>query len=189
MADRKQSIDYIINASIGSAFQSTFTKAQSEFTRLGKEIQNVQRVQRDVSAWQRQEKAAQNTGAKLENLQQQYALLETQITETKEPTTALEREKLKLQERIDDTALALERQRGKLNATEQRLRDAGISTDDLASADARLTAQLSELREEQDRAAQSAENYTRTASGGLADVGQALASAGIAVGLKKIADA
>lgn len=189
MAGREQSIDYIINASIGSAFQSTFTKAQSEFTRLGKEIQNVQRVQRDVSAWQRQEKAFQNTGAKLDNLQQQYALLETQIAETKEPTAELEREKLKLQMRIDDTALALERQRGKLNATQERLKDAGISTDDLTSADAKLTEQLAELREEQDKAAQSAKEYTETASSGLADVGQALASAGIVVGLKKIADA
>lgn len=196
MASKEQMIDFIIRASTDSGFHGTFSKAQESFTKLSKEIQSLQRVQRDVSSYQKQQTAIEKNEAKVENLQDQYDLLQKEIEETEGSTTALQRESLKLDQRIRETSSALESQRKKLNATGERLQEAKVDTNDLEQADARLTEQLKSLRAEQDRTAQSmetaagsAEAFGETASSGFTAAGQALAAAGIAAGLKKITDA
>ena len=96
MAQKQYSFDFILNAVLNGGFSGTFTKAQQEFIRLGTEIKNLQAIQRDVKAYEKQAAAVQNTSQKLENLKRQYELVNKQIGETTGSTTALEREKLKL---------------------------------------------------------------------------------------------
>ena len=83
---------------LNGGFSGTFTKAQQEFIRLGAEIKNLQAIQRDVKAYEKQAAAVQNTSGKLENLRRQYELVNRQISEAKGSTAALEREKLKLEQ-------------------------------------------------------------------------------------------
>ena len=125
MAQRQYSFDFVLNAVLNGGFSGTFTKAQQEFIRLGNEIKNLQAIQRDVAAYQKQASAVQNTERKLENLCRQYELVNQQIRETTGSTTALEREKLKLEQRISNTEAALEKQRSKLDSTKERLDAAG----------------------------------------------------------------
>ena len=76
MASRKEyEMLFALNARMNSGFSSTFSKAQAEFSRLGKEIQNVQKVQSDISAYQKQQQALEATRSKLENLTKQQFLL------------------------------------------------------------------------------------------------------------------
>lgn len=82
MASKEQKIDFIIRASTDSGFHGTFSKAQESFIKLGKEIQNVQRIQRDVSSYQKQRAAVESASAKLENLQGQHDLLQKEIART-----------------------------------------------------------------------------------------------------------
>ena len=140
MAQKQYSFDFVLNAVLNGGFSGTFTKAQQEFIRLGTEIKNLQGIQRDVKAYEKQAAAVQNTTGKLENLRRQYELVNRQISETTGSTTALEREKLKLEQRIANTEAALEKQRQKLGETKERLDEAGVSTSDLANKDAELTA-------------------------------------------------
>ncbi len=196
MAGKEHNIDFIIRAATGSGFHGTFSKAQQEFTWLGKEIQKTQSVQRDVSAYQRQQAAVERTGAKLKNLQEQQAALRDElkavsIAEDQDAAAvaALTREKLKLEQRIRETTNALETQNQRLNATGDRLKEAKVDTNDLSQADARLTEQLKDLRAEQDRAAEGAAEYGEAASTGFKTAGQALAAAGIVAGLKQIGGA
>ena len=111
MAQKQYSFDFILNAVLNGGFSSTFTKAQQEFIRLGAEIKNLQAIQRDVKAYEKQAAAVQNTSQKLENLKRQYELVNKQIGETNGSTTALEREKLKLEQRISSASMALDKQK------------------------------------------------------------------------------
>lgn len=189
MAQKQYSFDFILNAVLNGGFSGTFTKAQQEFIRLGTEIKNLQAIQRDVKAYEKQAAAVQNTSQKLENLKRQYELVNKQIGETTGSTTALEREKLKLEQRINNTEAALEKQRQKLGETKDRLDAAGVSTSDLAGKDAELTAKIQELTEEQKKAAEGAGEFGNAGVQAIEAVGGAIAAAGITVAMKSIADA
>ena len=189
MAQKQYSFDFILNAVLNGGFSGTFTKAQQEFIRLGTEIKNLQAIQRDVKAYEKQAAAVQNTSQKLENLKRQYELVNKQIGETTGSTTALEREKLKLEQRITNTEAALEKQRQKLGETKDRLDAAGVSTTDLANKDAELTAKIQELTEEQKRAAEGAGKFGNAGVQVIEAVGGAIAAAGITEAMKSIADA
>ncbi len=189
MAQKQYSFDFILNAVLNGGFSGTFTKAQQEFIRLGTEIKNLQAIQRDVKAYEKQAAAVQNTSQKLENLKRQYELVNKQIGETTGSTTALEREKLKLEQRINNTEAALEKQRQKLGETKDRLDAAGVSTSDLAGKAAELTAKIQELTEEQKKAAEGAGEFGNAGVQAIEAVGGAIAAAGITVAMKSIADA
>lgn len=189
MAQKQYSFDFVLNAVLNGGFSGTFTKAQQEFIRLGTEIKNLQAIQRDVKAYEKQAAAVQNTSQKLENLKQQYELVDKQIGETTGSTTALEREKLKLEQRIINTESALDKQKQKLGETKDRLDAAGVSTTDLANKDAELTAKIQELTEEQKKAAEGAGEFGNAGVQAIEAVGGAIAAAGIAEAMKSIADA
>ena len=180
---------FALNAKMNGGFTSTFSKAQAEFTRLGKEIQGLHKVQGDIASYQKQQNAIENTRAKLESLQKQHDLLQKEISETTGSTASLEREKVKLEERIKNTEVALERQNQKLESTGARLKEAGVDTGNLAQKDAELTSKIKELESEQDKAAEGAASFGEKSAQAFGTIQQAIAAAGISVALKEIADA
>lgn len=197
MASRKPyEMLFALNAQMNGSFSSTLSKAQQEFVRLGKEIQGLSKIQSDISAFQKQQGAIDATQTKLNNLRQQEALLVQQLNAAKSATeqdaaaiAALEREKLKLEQRISNTNAALERQSQKLSDTGARLKEAGVDTANLSQKDAELTARIKELQAEQDKAADGAASFGERSVQAIGAVQQALIAAGIAAALKKIADA
>lgn len=190
MAGRKEyEMLFALNARMNGGFSSTFSKAQAEFARLGKEAQSLHRVQSDIASYQKQQSAIENTRSKLENLQKQHDLLQKEIKETEGSTTGLEREKAKLEERIKNTEAALERQSQKLETTGARLREAGVDTGNLAQKDQELTTKIKELEAEQDRAAEGAASFGEKSIQVFSTIQNAIAAAGVAVALKEITDA
>lgn len=190
MAGKKEfEMLFALNARMNGGFGATFSKAQAEFTRLGKEIQSLHRVQGDIASYQKQQSAIENTRTKLESLQRQHDLLQKEIGETTGSTAGLEREKVKLEERIKSTEAALERQNQKLEATGTRLKDAGVNTGNLAQKDAELTTRIKELETAQDNAASGAASFGEKSAQAFGTVQNAIAAAGVTTTLKEIADA
>lgn len=180
------SIEFQLNAQLGGGYRAAFSKAQAEFTRLGKEIQGLHRVQADISAYQKQQAAVDATGRKLQNLQQQHALLQKEIEGAAGSTAGLEREKLRLEQQISNTTTALERQNQRLGATEEKLKDAGVSTAGLTGESQRLAAQMLELERRQEDVARGTQDFGETASEAFGAVQSAIAAAGIGAALHEI---
>lgn len=178
-----------LNAQANSGFKGAFSQAQAEFAKLGSQIQSLNRVQGDIAAYQKQQAAIDSTRGKLENLRKQHALLGQQIQNTTGDTSALEREQLKLEQRMASTQASLENQQGRLSATAQRLDEAGVSMDDLSGESARLAAEIQELSQQQEEAARSAEEYGESAVSAFDAAASALAAAGIVGGIKQIGEA
>ena len=134
MASRKEyEMLFQLDAKLGSSYTSTFSKAKSGPSELQKEIRSLQSVQADISAYTKQQAAVEKTQAKLDNLNKQYQLLQQEIKETNGPTTSLERESAKLEQRIGDTSNALAAQKEKLGSTAKSLNEAGVGTDNLGA--------------------------------------------------------
>ena len=190
MASRKEyEMLFALNARMGGGFSGTFSKAQAEFSRLGKEIQALHRLQGDVTSYQKQQGAIEATRSRLENLKQQHDLLQKEIKETEGSTAGLEREKVKLEQRIKDTESALERQTQKLETTGARLKEAGVDTGNLAQKDAELTAKIKELEAEQEKAAEGAASFGEKGAQAFGAIQHAIVAAGVATALKEIAGA
>lgn len=181
-----------LNAQQNSGFKAAFSQAQAEFAKLGGQIQSLQRVQGDISAYQRQELAIQRTTRQLENLARQQENLQRRIAEAKEAgqsASGLEGEQLKLEESVRKANVSLENQRDRLNATANRLNAAGVGTDNLARKSQELSARIDSLSQRQREAALTAEEYGRTAKSSFELAGEALASAGLAAGMKQLGGA
>lgn len=178
-----------LNAQANSGFKGAFSQAQAEFAKLGSQIQSLNRAQGDISAYQKQQAAIDRTQARLQNLTKQHALLGQQIQNTTGDTSALEREQLKLEQRMASTQATLENQQGRLSATTQRLEEAGVSMDDLSGESARLADEIQELSQQQEAAARSAEEYGESAVSAFDAAASALAAAGIVGGIKQIGEA
>ncbi len=189
MAGKLYEMNFVLGAKQNSGFKSTFSQAQAEFARLGSEIQSLNRIQADISAYQKQQSAIDSTTKKLESLRRQQELVQKQIAETKEAgesTTALQRDEERLAESIRSATVRLENQQGRLGATTQRLKEAGVSTGDLTGESARLTAQIEQLSKEQEQAARTAVEYGDSAANAFQTAGETLAAAGIVTGIKEI---
>ncbi len=186
---RQHQIDFLLNARQNSGFSAVFSKAQQEVARLGKEIKSLEQVQKDVSAYQKQQAAVQNTEQKLRNLTSQQTFLKEEMkSASADALPGLQREYLKLDQQIKSANDALERQRQKLGDTEGKLRNAGINTADLSGKSAELAQRLRALEAEQEKAAQGARTWGETLAESAGAAQQALAAGGIALGLKRIAD-
>lgn len=190
MAGRKEyEMLWKLNAQLDGSYSRTFKAAQSAMTELQRQMQEMNRTQSDISAFQKQQTAVENTRRKLENLQKQHDLLQKEIAETNGSTTGLEREDLRLEQRISDTSASLERQEERLRNTGDALQEAGVDTGSLTEESARLSAELSELQQREEEEAQSAEEMGESGVSAFAAVGEAIAAAGIAAAVKEIAGA
>ena len=190
MAAKQHEISFLLNAQTGGGFSKAFQKAQQEMAAVSKEIQQLSRVQRDISGYQKQQ-AAEKTEAKLANLQKQQALLRTEIEEARnagQSTAALEREEAKLEQRIADTNGALERQQQRLNQTGEALRTAGVSTDNLEQESRELSRQLETLHARQEEVASGAQTFGDKVSGAFEAAGEAIAAAGLATAFGVLKD-
>lgn len=189
MASAKQyQMEFLMGARLNGNFGAAFTKAQQEFARLGREIQAVQAVQNNISTYEKQQKAVETTGAKLQNLQQRYALLQKEIQETAGSTAGLEREKLRLEQQISNTSAALEQQKKRLAQSTEYLKQAGLNTELLAQKSEELTAREKELKDAQLKAAEAAKTFGERTAEGAAMAQQALVSAGLTAGVKAVTD-
>lgn len=190
MASRKEyEMLFQLDAKLGSSYTSTFSKAKSGPSELQKEIRSLQSVQADISAYTKQQAAVEKTQVKLDNLNKQYQLLQQEIKETNGPTTSLERESAKLEQRIGDTSNALAAQKEKLGATAKSLNEAGVGTDNLGSKSQDLADKLNTLRAKEEAAAESAEEYGDKGTSSIEAVSQAFAAAKVYEVLEQIKDA
>lgn len=190
MSSRKEyEMLFQLSAQLGTDFNKTFQSAQKVLQEAQKQISLLDKTQSDISAFQKQQSAVETTRNKLENLKKQYDLLQKEIDETTGSTANLEREKLKLEQKISDTSASLERQNQKLRDTDAALKEAGIDTNNLSGESAKLGSQIDELKGKQEKAAEEAQNFGSTSVEAFGAISDAIATAGIAKALKEIYDA
>lgn len=187
MASRKEyEMLFQLNAQLGGSYNKTFKAAQDELAAMQKEIQSLSKTQADITAYQKQQTAVENTRKRLELLQQQYDNIQKEIQQTGEFSADLQNKLLAKQQQIEKTASSLNRQTEKLDEMGDALKEAGVDMDDLGQSSAQLTNRIDALKKEQEEVAEGAQTFGNKASQAFSTVHEAIVAAGIATALKEV---
>ena len=187
MASRREyEMLFQLNAKLGGNYAKTFRSAQAELVGIQEKIQALSKTQSDITAFQKQQTAVENTRKKLVMLQQQYDNIQQELQETGNASSELKNKLLSKQRQLGNTTDALEAQSKKLEQLGGALRAAGADTDDLAASSAKLKRQIEDLRAEQDKVVSSIQSFGTQANQAFSAAYEALAAAGIVTGLQSI---
>lgn len=187
MASRKEyEMLFQLNAQLGGSYSKTFKAAQDELATMQKEIQSLSKTQSDITAYQKQQTAVENTRKRLELLQQQYDNIQKEIQQTGEFSADLQNKLLAKQQQIEKTTSSLNRQTEKLDEMGDALKEAGVDMDDLGQSSAQLTNRIDALKKEQEEVAEGAQTFGNKASQAFSTVHEAIVAAGIATALKEV---
>ena len=96
MARKEWELLFNLSAKQNSSFSSTFKAAQSALVETQGKIQLLNKVQSDISAYQKQQQAVDATRQRLSVLQQQYDNIQKEIQETEGYSSALENKLLSM---------------------------------------------------------------------------------------------
>lgn len=196
MARKEWELLFNLSAKQNSNFSSTFKAAQSALVETQNRIQQLNKVQSDITAYQKQQQAVDSTKQRLAVLQQQYDNIQKEIQETEGYSSALENKLISKQAQIDKTTTSLHTYEQRLAATGNTLREAGVDTTQLTAETARLETEVDKLKDQQvdlkktmDEAGEGAKGFGEKSVEALDAVESVLATAGIAKALGEIKDA
>ena len=175
-----------LQAQLGGAFNSTFAKAQQQIASMQKQIQSLSKTQSNISAYQKQQSALESTRQKLSTLQQQYDNIQQEIGETEGFSAALENQLLSKQQQIDKTSASIEKQAQNLQRLENELTEAGVDTNNLTNESSRLAAEMDELKEKQEDAAETAIQIGTSGTQAIMAYQESIVASGIQESLQKL---
>lgn len=188
-SQRQYEMLFQLNAKLGSQYSSTLKAAQSELLTFNQEYRNLSATANDISAYQRQQAAVENTKDKLALLQQQYDNIQKEMQETGTYSSDLENKLLAKKAQIDKTTKAYNDQIAKLEEYKRRLQEAGVDTSELDKESERLKNELKQLQSSFDGAGDEAKEFGDKGKSSVSDLSDMLAAAGIVKMLKEIYDA
>ena len=190
MANRKEyELLFALNAQMGSGFSGTFKSAQAAIQATQKEIQELKSAQADISAYQKQQAAAEATRKRLELLQTQYDNIQREIQETEGFSSSLENRLASKAAQIEKTTAKLNDETASLGKLKTALSEAGVDTNNLQRESERLQSQIGELRQEQVKATEAVQSFGEKASSAMINLNDVIVAAGIGEALSQIAGA
>ena len=190
MANRKEyELLFALNAQMGSGFSGTFKSAQAAIQATQKEIQELKSAQSDISAYQKQEAAAENTRKRLALLQTQYDNIQREIQETEGFSSSLENRLASKAAQIEKATAKLNEETAALDKLGNALSEAGVDTNNLQRESERLQSQIGALRQEQVEATEAAQTFGEKASSAMINLNDVIVAAGIGEALSQIAGA
>lgn len=196
MARKEWELLFNLYAKQNSNFSSTFKAAQSALVETQNRIQQLNKVQSDITAYQKQQQTVDSTKQRLAVLQQQYDNIQKEIQETEGYSSALENKLISKQAQIDKTTTSLHTYEQRLAATGNTLREAGVDTTQLTAETTRLETEVDKLKDQQvdlkktmDEAGEGAKGFGEKSVEAIDAVESVLATAGIAKALDEIKDA
>lgn len=197
MASRKEyEMLFKLSAQLGAQFSGTFKNARSEITSMQNELQALKKTQGDISAYQKQQTALENSRRKLEVLQKEYANIQREMDETGSYSSALENRLLNKQLQIEKTSAAVSTYERKVDQMGEALRSAGVDTDNLADETKRLAAQYDDVKSRQqgvidslDEGGERAQFFGEETVAAVQGIQETLVAAGIVELIKEIGEA
>lgn len=188
MANKEYQMLFKLGAQLGSNFTGTFSSAQKVLQKTQQEINALNKVQSDISAYQRQQRSIEKSNEKLALYQKELDNVQKEMAESGEYSSALANKELELQQRIRNTEETIASKNQKLNQMSNALSEAGVDVNDLTGESKRLSEQMADLREEEEKAAEEAKRFGEQGQTAFEAVGSALVAAGVANALSAIAD-
>jgi len=175
-----------LQAQLGSAFNSTFAKAQAQVASMQKELQSLSKTQSDISSYQKQQTALDSTRQKLAMYQQELDNLQKEFEETEGFSSELANKMLAKQMQIEKTSASITKQEQNLDQLGNKLKEAGVNTDNLTNESSRLATEMEELKEKQEKVAETAMQVGTSGTQAIMAYQEAIVASGIQEALHKL---
>lgn len=188
-SQRQYEMLFRLNAQMGNQYNSTFRQAQSSVQQFREEYRNLSSTANDISGYQRQQTAVENTKSKLELLRTQYDNIQREMDETGGFSSDLANKLAAKKAQIDKTTKAYQDQISRLDEYKRRLEEAGVDTTNLDKESDRLKNELKQLKEGFKESGDGAKEFGDKGENALDQISTMLAAAGITKALKEIYDA
>lgn len=196
MANRQFEMLFALGAKLNSTFQGTFSSAQKVLQATQKELAALNKVNSDISSYQRQQAGLEKSKLQLQVYRDQLANTRDALQKLNESEnagvseiTALKNAETALINKIQNAELAITDKTKRLDEMSQKLADAGVDTNNLVSESQRLSNEISELARREEQAADEANNLGINGQDAFEALGSALVASGIIAGLNKLAEA
>ena len=175
-----------LGAQLGQDFNGTFSSAQKILTETQNEIQKLNKVQSDISAYSKQQQSIEKTKSKLELYEQQLQNVQHEMAASGEYNSALANKEIELKQKVEQTETAIAQKTAALDKLGNSLSEAGVDMTNLSTETQRLGEQTEDLKDKQEKAAEEAEKFGNKGSAAVMAVQEALVAAGITTLLKEI---
>jgi TP901 family phage tail tape measure protein len=160
-SQREFELLFKLKASLGGGFNSTFKNAIDTNKKLQDSLKSVNSLQSKIDGYTKQASAIDKNKEKLQALTQEHDKLQRELNETQEPSEALRKKLEKNENQIQQTTAKIEEQTRKLNSLGGELKEAGINTDNLESANTKLQKSYDKLKSSQENLKRINEEQTR----------------------------
>ena len=166
MLGKQYEMIYKLSATVGENFKGTFNSAQKILAATRDKIQELNKKQGDISAYQRQQAGIDRTTTQLTTYRKQLEITQNGLEKLKNSTedttvqeTQLAAREVELKNRIANTEQAIADKNQRLQQMGQKLSEAGIDINQLTSESTRLKTQVEELTKQEEKAAEEAARY------------------------------
>ncbi len=189
MANKQHEMLFKLGARLGENFKGTFNSAQKVLSATQKEIQELNKQQSDLQSYQKLQNGIEKTNSRLEMYRAQLRNVEKEMQAGGNASSELQNKQLALTQRIQETELKLSDQNARLRQMGENLTQAGVDINNIIPTLVRMDEQIEDLAKQEEQAAQEAQDFGDSGESAFEAVGSALVAAGLATGLKKIAEA
>lgn len=183
MARREYEMLFKLKAALGPNFVSSFKTAMQTTKQLQSTLSDVKRVQSDISGFQKQFQAIETNKKRLEELQSEHEKLQREIKETEQPSEALTQKLKKNEQQISDTTAKIKAQQQELDKLGDKLKSAGVNTNNLTGANQKLEAAYKRVADSQERLAKINAAQVQNAAAIAAARSQLLKTVGVVTAL------
>lgn len=151
-ASRKQfELLFQLKAAYGSNFVQTFSSAAKTMKDMQGSISKINSLQKDISGYKKQQEALDRNRTKMRQLQEEHDRLQQEMSETVEPSEKLRKALERNERQMEQTRQATDSEEQSLAELQERLRAAGVNTDNLDASTERLQRQYERLQQSQER--------------------------------------
>lgn len=183
-ASRKEyELLFQLKAALGPNFASSFKTAMQTTKQLQGTLDDVRKVQSDVSAYKKQHAAVEDNKKKLELLVAEHERLQREMQEAENPSNKLRQSFEKNEKQIAATTSKIEEQERKLEELGNELRRAGVDTGNLNGENERLRQTYKRVAEEQEQLAKVMQAQEKNAAAIANTRTELLKTVGVAAGL------
>lgn len=185
-------MQFRLGAQMASTFNSTFGSAQKALSATQKEINELNKTQSNISAYQKQQNAMANCLKQQELYKAQIANLKKELQNlTKEQgqhgagTSVLANKILELEKKMSSVASEEEHHRQALKNLGNELKEAGVDTKKLGDEIEKVGKKMGDLKKKQDELSDELEEGGEKGKNAFEQIGEAIAALGILKALEK----
>ncbi len=161
-AQKEYEMLFKLKAALNGNFNSSFKSAMSATKQLQNTLNTVNSLQNKIDGYKKQVTAIESNKTKLDELTKEHEKLKKEMQETENPSESLRKKFEKNAKQIEQVNSKIAENQTKLNQLGNELKNAGVNTDNLESANNKLAKSYDKIKSSQEEYARISSEHEKT---------------------------